>query len=73
MYHVSAQGLDERMINIHCYYYPKNVRCMMHAEKTAILYSFQIHAICNLDCVRLFHRLAVTADCLIAMNSGHHS
>ena len=46
---------------------------MMQEEKTAILYSFQIHAIINLDCVRLFHRLAVTADCLIAVNSGHHS
>ena len=21
MYHVSAQGVDERMINVHCYYY----------------------------------------------------
>ena len=24
MYHVSAQGVDERMINIHYYYYQKN-------------------------------------------------
>ena len=22
MYHVSAQGVDERMINVHYYYYP---------------------------------------------------
>ena len=22
MYHVSAQGIDERMINVHYYYYP---------------------------------------------------
>ena len=21
MYHVNAQGVDERMINVHCYYY----------------------------------------------------
>ena len=25
MYHVSAQGVDERMINIHYYYYLKRV------------------------------------------------
>ena len=24
MYHVSAQGVDERMINVHYYYYEEN-------------------------------------------------
>ena len=26
MYHVSAQGVDERMINVHYYYYYKETR-----------------------------------------------
>ena len=26
MYHVSAQGIDERMINVHYYYYHEQVK-----------------------------------------------
>ena len=28
MYHVSAQGVDERMINVHYYYYYNACLCM---------------------------------------------
>ena len=28
MYHVSAQGIDERMINVHYYYYCANPPCL---------------------------------------------
>ena len=31
MYHVSAQGVDERMINVHCYYYYKMQKGIFHA------------------------------------------
>ena len=28
MYHVSAQGVDERMINVHYYYYYRQITCL---------------------------------------------
>ena len=28
MYHVNAQGVDERMINVHYYYYPIERNCV---------------------------------------------
>ena len=31
MYHVSAQGVDERMINVHYYYYSKTARLQLPA------------------------------------------
>ena len=30
MYHVSAQGVDERMINVHYYYYYNNLKHSSH-------------------------------------------
>ena len=35
MYHVSAQGIDERMINVHYYYYEKGWK--RHMRKTECL------------------------------------
>ena len=43
MYHVSARGVDERMINVHYYYY---YSCMVYSERaeTAALSCGTIHA-----------------------------
>ena len=35
MYHVSAQGVDERMINVHYYYYKVyQMRCVLRPSVT---------------------------------------
>ena len=36
MYHVSAQGVDERMINVHYYYYYQVIRSL-HKECVIVL------------------------------------
>ena len=36
MYHVSAQGFDERMINVHCYYYNDSIRVGGHCSPVVL-------------------------------------
>ena len=37
MYHVSAQGVDERMINVHYYYYYRPPRLQTQAANIPVL------------------------------------
>ena len=48
MYHVSAQGIDERMINVHYYYYYIDIR----ASLAKIMKSIIIICQTELDVVR---------------------
>ena len=48
MYHVSAQGVDERMINIHYYYY--NYR-RPHLPAPLMAYVLVVNMMVNLDVV----------------------
>ena len=45
MYHVSAQGVDERMINVHYYYYS-------HYRKIESFRNVLIIGISSLECLR---------------------
>ena len=45
MYHVSAQGVDERMINVHYYYYGG----LLLVLKQSLILSFYFALFCLLD------------------------
>ena len=40
MYDVSTQGTDERMINVHYYYYPFLVSASLHTQQVVIILCF---------------------------------
>ena len=49
MYHVSAQGVDERMINVHYYYYVRQTHlqtltttCGLSVSKSAALFGTEL-------------------------------
>ena len=53
MYHVSAQGIDERMINVHYYYYYKEIysssfvkkRRRKKKERNCVTYPFALYSL----------------------------
>ena len=59
MYHVSAQGVNERMINVHYYYLPR--WCVGHARQVCI----------GLDELLTIERILLTCSDLIEIRESH--
>ena len=52
MYHVSSQGIDERMINVHYYYYL--ISLMRRKVTDDLLYSAILRSLEQTYCVRMW-------------------
>ena len=78
MYHVSAQGIDERMINVHYYYYYLNNK-NTHTEELVTPHSFSVdfnvsHGNTIQVKSRHYNKRLIQNTCLIlATHSGSYS